>query len=81
MFAEDFIVTRCFTIVFTFYCNLQPLPEKHSLTIDRFDKEFVKFREVALHRFMGRIAAHPVTSSDQLLKAFLTLESNVSLFF
>ena len=63
-----------------FFC-FQPLPEKHNLTIDRFDKEFIKFRQVALGRFITRIAQHPVTSADELLQAFLTIEYAVSIYF
>ena len=63
-----------------FFC-FQPLPEKHNLTIDRFDKEFIKFRQVALGRFITRIAQHPVTSADELLQAFLTIEYAVSISF
>ncbi|XP_067943314.1 sorting nexin-30-like [Watersipora subatra] len=54
---------------------IPPLPEKHNLTIDRFDKEFIKFRQVSLHRFMGRLANHPIVSADRILRSFLTLET------
>ncbi|KAF6018935.1 SNX7 [Bugula neritina] len=55
---------------------IPPLPEKHNLTIDRFDKEFIKFRQVALDRFMKRLSLHPITSQDSTLKAFLTLDDS-----
>lgn len=51
-----------------------PLPEKHSLfeQIDRYDREFIMCRMQLLHRFLNRVADHPVLSCDKKYKAFLT---------
>lgn len=56
----------------------QPLPEKQNMTIDRFDKEFVRFREVALNRFINRLCEHPILSHEKCLHSFLTMEQAVS---
>ena len=50
-----------------------PLPEKHSLfeQIDRYDRDFINSRMQLLHRFLNRIADHPVLSCDKKYHAFL----------
>lgn len=50
-----------------------PLPEKHSLfeQIDRYDRDFITSRMQLLHRFLNRVADHPVLSCDKKYKAFL----------
>lgn len=47
------------------------------MTLDRFDKEFIRFREVALNRFLTRISEHPIMSQEKCLHSFLTLETVV----
>ncbi|EDO46895.1 predicted protein, partial [Nematostella vectensis] len=56
---------------------IPPLPEKHSFTkhFDRFSPEFLKARELALNKFMTRIADHPVMSFNDHLHVFLTAKS------
>ena len=51
-----------------------PLPEKHSLfeQIDRYDRDFINSRMLLLHRFLNRVADHPVLSCDKKYKAFLS---------
>ena len=56
---------------------LQPLPEKQNMTIDRFDKEFIRFREAALHRFLTHICEHPIMSQEKCLHSFLTMQPQV----
>ncbi|XP_046636019.1 sorting nexin-7-like isoform X2 [Daphnia pulicaria] len=50
-----------------------PLPEKHSLfeQIDRYDRDFITSRMQLLHRFLNRLADHPVLSCDKKFEAFL----------
>lgn len=50
-----------------------PLPEKHSLfeQIDRYDRDFICSRMLLLHRFLNRVADHPVLSCDKKYQAFL----------
>ena len=52
-----------------------PLPEKHSLfeQIDRYDRDFITSRMQLLHRFLNRVADHPVLSCDKKYQAFLTV--------
>ena len=57
----------------------QPLPEKHSLRrLERFSPEFVKTRQVALQKFLSRIADHPVISYNKHFLTFLTAKQWVS---
>jgi len=63
-----------------FYLSiLQPLPEKHSLIgqLDRYSKEFILHRMAMLHRFMNRVADHPVLSFDANFKAFISAKASV----
>lgn len=80
MWCEGLIIKMQLTsyLNFSTIFHYQPLPEKHSLTIDRFDKEFLRFRQAALHRLLNRITEHPEVSKDEMLKSFLTLEHAVS---
>ncbi|KAI9565402.1 hypothetical protein GHT06_009194 [Daphnia sinensis] len=52
---------------------IPPLPEKHSLfeQIDRYDRDFITSRMQLLHRFLNRLADHPVLSCDKKYHAFL----------
>nr|CAD7572908.1 unnamed protein product [Timema californicum] len=52
----------------------QPLPGKHTLLaqLDRYSKEFILARMALLHRFLNRVANHPVLSCNNSLKVFLT---------
>lgn len=56
---------------------IPPLPNKHSLLgqLDRYSKEFVKYRIVMLNRFLSRIIKHPILSHNEQLKIFLTASS------
>ncbi|XP_049953727.1 sorting nexin-7-like [Schistocerca serialis cubense] len=53
---------------------IPPLPAKHTLIaqLDRYSKEFIIARMALLHRFLNRIASHPVLSCNLSLKIFLT---------
>ncbi|XP_043241846.1 sorting nexin-7-like isoform X1 [Amphibalanus amphitrite] len=50
-----------------------PLPEKHSLLgqLDRYQRDFIRSRMALLHRFMNRVADHPVLSCNDSFKLFL----------
>ncbi|XP_022109937.1 sorting nexin-7-like isoform X3 [Acanthaster planci] len=54
---------------------IPPLPEKHSMRLDRLSKEFAITRQAALHKFMQRISEHPVISFNEYLKVFLTAKA------
>jgi sorting nexin-1/2 len=43
--------------------------------------QFVEKRERALHRYISRVAAHPVLRKDESLRIFLTTEDKVGLTF
>ncbi|XP_071496918.1 sorting nexin-30-like [Diadema antillarum] len=49
-----------------------PLPEKHSMRLDRSSNEFLATRQRALNKFLERISEHPVLSFNEILKVFLT---------
>ncbi|XP_037068628.1 sorting nexin-7-like [Pollicipes pollicipes] len=51
-----------------------PLPEKHSLLgqLDRYQRDFIRSRMALLHRFMNRVADHPVLSCHASFKLFVT---------
>lgn len=53
---------------------IPPLPGKHTLLaqLDRYSKEFIVARMALLHRFLNRVANHPVLSCNQSVKVFLT---------
>lgn len=53
----------------------QPLPEKHSMKLDRFSPEFLKTRQRALNKFVSRIAEHPTLSFNEYFKIFLTAKA------
>ncbi|XP_022109936.1 sorting nexin-30-like isoform X2 [Acanthaster planci] len=57
---------------------IPPLPEKHSMRLDRLSKEFAITRQAALHKFMQRISEHPVISFNEYLKVFLTAKELTS---
>ncbi|XP_033636674.1 sorting nexin-7-like isoform X3 [Asterias rubens] len=54
---------------------IPPLPEKHSMRMDRLSKDFARIRQTALHKFMQRISEHPVVSFNEYLKIFLTAKA------
>ena len=58
---------------------LQPLPEKHSLLgqLDRYQRDFIRSRMALLHRFMNRVADHPVLSCNESFKLFLVSKPSV----
>ena len=55
----------------------QPLPEKKSFSkhFDRFTTEFLKSRQIALNKFLSRIADHPVMSFNDNFHVFLTAKT------
>ncbi|XP_038067971.1 sorting nexin-7-like isoform X2 [Patiria miniata] len=57
---------------------IPPLPEKHSMRMDRLSKDFTITRQAALHKFMQRISEHPVVSFNEYLKVFLTAKELTS---
>ncbi|CAM4723384.1 unnamed protein product [Leuciscus chuanchicus] len=56
---------------------VHPLPEKFVMKgmVERFNEDFIETRRKALHRFLNRIAEHPIFSSTDDFKIFLTAES------
>ncbi|XP_051543235.1 sorting nexin-7-like isoform X2 [Myxocyprinus asiaticus] len=55
---------------------VHPLPEKFVMKgmVERFNEDFIKTRRRALHRFLNKIAGHPIFSSTVDFKIFLTAE-------
>ncbi|KAM6953514.1 sorting nexin-7 [Aplochiton taeniatus] len=55
-----------------------PLPEKFVVKgmVERFHQSFIETRRKALHRFLDRVAEHPILSSSQHVKMFLTAEAS-----
>ncbi|XP_076844577.1 sorting nexin-7 isoform X2 [Brachyhypopomus gauderio] len=55
---------------------VHPLPEKFVMKgmVERFSDDFVETRKRALHRFLNRIADHPILSCSEDFKIFLTAE-------
>ncbi|XP_077592702.1 sorting nexin-7 isoform X2 [Stigmatopora nigra] len=53
---------------------VHPLPEKFVMKgmVERFSTDFIETRKKALHRFLDKIANHPIMSFNQHLKVFLT---------
>ncbi|TRY58544.1 hypothetical protein DNTS_006513 [Danionella cerebrum] len=53
---------------------IHPLPEKFVMKgmVERFNEDFIENRRRALHRFLNRIAEHPIFSSGDDFKIFLT---------
>nr|CAD7456820.1 unnamed protein product [Timema tahoe] len=66
------VVAHCHSILAELL--FQPLPGKHTLLaqLDRYSKEFILARMALLHRFLNRVANHPVLSCNNSLKVFLT---------
>uniref|UniRef100_A0A673GHS6 PX domain-containing protein n=1 Tax=Sinocyclocheilus rhinocerous TaxID=307959 RepID=A0A673GHS6_9TELE len=54
-----------------------PLPEKFVVKgmVERFNEDFIETRRRALHRFLNKIAEHPIFSSSEDFKIFLTAAS------
>ncbi|KAJ5544677.1 hypothetical protein N7535_006935 [Penicillium sp. DV-2018c] len=79
----DFSVRRRFTDFYFLYktlyreypaCAVPPLPDKHKMEYvrgDRFGPEFTTRRAWSLHRFLKRLALHPVLRRAPLLTIFL----------
>ncbi|XP_007541187.1 sorting nexin-7 isoform X2 [Poecilia formosa] len=55
---------------------IHPLPEKFVMKsmVERFNDDFIETRRKALHRFLNRIADHPILSCSHHFKVFLTEE-------
>nr|XP_057915883.1 sorting nexin-7 isoform X2 [Doryrhamphus excisus] len=55
---------------------VHPLPEKFVMKgmVERFNDDFIQTRKNALHRFLNKIAEHPILSFNQHLKIFLTAQ-------
>ncbi|XP_027005341.1 sorting nexin-7 isoform X1 [Tachysurus fulvidraco] len=53
---------------------VHPLPEKFVMKgmVERFTNDFIETRKKALHRFLNRIADHPILSSSEDFKIFIT---------
>ncbi|XP_049604635.1 sorting nexin-7 [Syngnathus scovelli] len=53
-----------------------PLPEKFVMKgmVERFNDDFIETRKKALHRFLNKIAGHPILSFNQHFKLFLTAQ-------
>ncbi|XP_053088744.1 sorting nexin-7 isoform X2 [Pangasianodon hypophthalmus] len=56
---------------------VHPLPEKFVMKgmVERFTNDFIETRKKALHRFLNRIADHPILSSSEDFKIFLTAQA------
>ncbi|XP_060778019.1 sorting nexin-7 isoform X2 [Neoarius graeffei] len=56
---------------------VHPLPEKFIMKgmMERFANDFIETRKKALHRFLNRIADHPILSSSEDFKIFLTAQA------
>ncbi|KAJ5172988.1 hypothetical protein N7492_005581 [Penicillium capsulatum] len=79
----NFSVRRRFTDFYFLYktlyreypaCAVPPLPDKHKMEYvrgDRFGTEFTTRRAWSLHRFLKRLALHPVLRRAPLLTIFL----------
>ncbi|XP_078136300.1 sorting nexin-7 isoform X1 [Sander vitreus] len=59
---------------------VHPLPEKFVMKgmVERFNDDFIETRRKALHRFLNKIAVHPILSYSQHFKVFLTVEELMS---
>ncbi|XP_057178406.1 sorting nexin-7 [Triplophysa rosa] len=55
---------------------VHPLPEKFVMKgmVERFNEDFIETRRRALNRFLNRIADHPIFSSTEDFKIFLTAD-------
>uniref|UniRef100_A0A8C1RY28 Sorting nexin 7 n=1 Tax=Cyprinus carpio TaxID=7962 RepID=A0A8C1RY28_CYPCA len=56
---------------------VHPLPEKFVMKgmVERFNEDFIETRRRALHKFLNKIAEHPIFSSSEDFKIFLTAGS------
>ncbi|XP_041923551.1 sorting nexin-7 isoform X2 [Alosa sapidissima] len=56
---------------------VHPLPEKFVMKgmVERFNDDFIETRRRALHRFLNRIAEHPILSCNEDLKVFLSAQA------
>ncbi|XP_016373604.1 sorting nexin-7-like [Sinocyclocheilus rhinocerous] len=63
--------------VFSKIVSHQPLPEKFVMKgmVERFNEDFIETRRSALHKFLNKIAEHPIFSSSEDFKIFLTAGS------
>uniref|UniRef100_A0A3Q2D7D6 PX domain-containing protein n=1 Tax=Cyprinodon variegatus TaxID=28743 RepID=A0A3Q2D7D6_CYPVA len=61
-------------LVLRIFSLLQPLPEKFVVKgmVERFSDDFIQTRRRALQRFLDRVSLHPLLSSSQHLRVFLT---------
>ncbi|KAM9333411.1 sorting nexin-7 [Pholidichthys leucotaenia] len=59
---------------------VHPLPEKFVMKgmVERFNDDFIETRRKALHRFLNKIAEHPILSYSQHFKVFLTAQELAS---
>ncbi|XP_061661157.1 sorting nexin-7 [Syngnathoides biaculeatus] len=55
---------------------IHPLPEKFVMKgmVERFNDDFIGTRKKALHRFLNKIAGHPILSFNQHFQIFLTAQ-------
>ncbi|XP_029935299.1 sorting nexin-7 [Myripristis murdjan] len=55
---------------------VHPLPEKFVMKgmVERFNEDFIETRRKALHRFLNKISEHPILSSSEHFKVFLTAQ-------
>ncbi|MGH0160906.1 UNVERIFIED_CONTAM: hypothetical protein FKN15_010414 [Acipenser sinensis] len=55
----------------------KPLPEKFVMKgmMERFNDDFIETRRKALHKFVNRIADHPILSFNEDFKVFLTAQA------
>ncbi|KAF5323530.1 hypothetical protein D9611_005678 [Ephemerocybe angulata] len=70
---QDFVFLREHLVRDFPACVVPALPDKHRLeylTGDRFSPEFMERRRLDLHRFLERIARHPILQRSTLLRAF-----------
>ncbi|XP_062848286.1 sorting nexin-7 isoform X2 [Trichomycterus rosablanca] len=56
---------------------VHPLPEKFVMKgmVERFTNDFIETRRKALHKFLNRIADHPILSCSEDFKVFLTAQA------
>ncbi|XP_041717816.1 sorting nexin-7 isoform X2 [Coregonus clupeaformis] len=56
---------------------VHPLPEKFVVKgmVERFNGDFIETRRKALHKFLNRIADHPILSCSDDFKVFLTAQA------
>ncbi|XP_036378499.1 sorting nexin-7 isoform X1 [Megalops cyprinoides] len=56
---------------------VHPLPEKFVVKgmVERFNDDFIETRRKALHKFLNRVADHPILSCSEDFKVFLTAQA------